>query len=54
MSFFLSLFRTTLQQRLRRVRSWVILFLIPCLIVVVWGLLFIIGANFLEPFIILG
>ena len=28
--------------------------LIPCLIVVVWGLLFIIGANFLEPFIILG
>ena len=28
--------------------------LLPCLIVVVWGLLFIIGANFLEPFIILG
>lgn len=33
MSFFLSLFRTTLQQRLRRIRSWVILLLIPCLIV---------------------
>jgi hypothetical protein len=28
--------------------------MIPCLIVIVWGLLFIIGADFLEPFIILG
>ena len=28
--------------------------LIPCLLVIIWGLLFIIGANFLEPFIILG
>ena len=27
---------------------------IPCLIIVVWGLLFIAGANILEPFIILG
>ncbi|MBR2934453.1 MAG: TRAP transporter large permease subunit [Oscillospiraceae bacterium] len=28
--------------------------LIPCLIIIVWGLLFIAGANILEPFIILG
>ncbi|MBO5339728.1 MAG: TRAP transporter large permease subunit [Oscillospiraceae bacterium] len=27
---------------------------VPCLIIVVWGLLFIAGANILEPFIILG
>ena len=28
--------------------------LVPCLLVIVWGLLFIAGANVLEPFIILG
>ena len=28
--------------------------LVPCLIIIVWGLLFIAGANILEPFIILG
>ena len=28
--------------------------MIPCLIIIVWGLLFIAGANILEPFIILG
>ena len=28
--------------------------LLPCLIVIIWGLLFIVGANVLEPFIILG
>lgn len=28
--------------------------LLPCLIVIIWGLLFIVGANILEPFIILG
>ena len=28
--------------------------LIPCLTIIVWGLLFIAGANVLEPFIILG
>ena len=28
--------------------------MIPCLMIVVWGLLFIIGADILEPFIILG
>ncbi len=28
--------------------------MIPCLMIIVWGLLFIIGADFLEPFIILG
>ena len=28
--------------------------MIPCLMIVIWGLLFIIGADFLEPFIILG
>ena len=28
--------------------------LIPCLIIIVWGLLFIASANVLEPFIILG
>ncbi len=27
---------------------------VPCLIIIVWGLLFIAGANILEPFIILG
>ena len=27
---------------------------IPCLIIIIWGLLFIAGANILEPFIILG
>ncbi len=28
--------------------------LVPCLIIIVWGLIFIAGANILEPFIILG
>lgn len=28
--------------------------MLPCLIIIVWGLLFIAGANILEPFIILG
>ena len=32
MNFFISLFRTTLRQRLRRVWSWLILLLLPCLI----------------------
>ena len=26
--------------------------LVPCLIVIIWGLLFIVGADFLKPFII--
>ena len=28
--------------------------MVPCLMIVIWGLLFIIGADILEPFIILG
>ena len=28
--------------------------LVPCLIVIVWAILFIVFANVLEPFIILG
>ena len=26
--------------------------LVPCLMIIVWGILFILGANVLEPFII--